>query len=283
MLRANQETAEEQKRREQLESTVFELKAQIEKDKKELVSSFSRNSFAFFSLPLLKHAAEVLNSSSDETESVPEMTSAAIDYILKRGICICGTHISKGSAAEQYLLKERRKQPPESIGALVRRYREQALEYIDSSETYYEVMKNRFLDFRKDQRELGLRLDECDAIDARLKGAKDVNFLDQSFQAAKNKVEEFDSKKNQTIEAIGACKKKSRTMKKSWRDFRRQALRILELRRISTMHRLSMTGWLRLIRREKIRLERNWRRRSMPTSLPCTMVPVQLRLMKSIV
>ncbi len=221
LLRANQETAEEQKRREQLESTVFELKAQIEKDKKELVSSFSRNSFAFFRLPLLKHAAEVLNSSSDETESVPEMTSAAIDYILKRGICICGTHISKGSAAEQYLLKERRKQPPESIGALVRRYREQALEYIDSSETYYEVMKNRFLDFRKDQRELGLRLDECDAIDARLKGAKDVNFLDQSFQAAKNKVEEFDSKKNQTIEAIGACKKEIENYEKELEGFQK--------------------------------------------------------------
>ena len=184
LLRANEETAVAQKRREQLDSVIANLKDRIEKDKKNLVSTFSRNSFAFFSLPLLKQAVEMLNQASDDTESVPEMTAASIDYILKRGVCICGTCISEGSAAEKHLLAERAKQPPESIGSLVRRYREQAMDYISSSDNYYSQIEERFATLRNDQRELGFRVDEKNALDERLKGAKDVSELEKNYQIA---------------------------------------------------------------------------------------------------
>ena len=108
LLRANEETAAAQKRREQLDNIIKSLEDRIARDKKDLVSAFSRNSFAFFSLPILKKTVEMLNSSEDETESVPEMTAASIDYILKRGVCICGTCVSEGSAAEKHLLCEKR-------------------------------------------------------------------------------------------------------------------------------------------------------------------------------
>ena len=144
LLRSNEDTKNAQRRREQLDTVIAGLKNSVEKDKKELVSAFSRNSFAYFSLPLLKRAVEMLEKAEDKTESVPEMTAVAIDYILKRGICICGTCISEGSAAEKHLLIEKAKQPPESIGSLVRRYREQAMDYISSSDDYYDSIERKF-------------------------------------------------------------------------------------------------------------------------------------------
>lgn len=207
LLRANEETAAAQKRREQLDSVIDNLKDRIEKDKKNLVSTFSRNSFAFFSLPLLKQAVEMLNQASDATESVPEMTAASIDYILKRGICICGTCISEGSAAEKHLLAERAKQPPESIGSLVRRYREQAMDYISSSDDYYNLIEERFATLRNDQRELGFRIDEKNALDERLKGSKDVSELEKNYQIAEKRVKEFEGQRYSLTETIGSCKK----------------------------------------------------------------------------
>lgn len=207
LLRANEETAAAQKRREQLDSVIRSLNERIEKDKKELVAAFSRNSFAFFSLPLLKRAIEMLDEASDETESVPEMTAASIDYILKRGVCVCGTCISEGSAAEKNLLAERAKQPPESIGSLVRRYREQAMDYISSSEDYYTALEERFKSLRTDQRELGFRMDERSALDQRLKGAKDVSELEKNYQTAERRVKEFERQRDALIETIGSCKK----------------------------------------------------------------------------
>lgn len=207
LLRANEETAAAQHRREQLDSVIQGLQSRIEKDKKELVSVFSRNSFAFFSLPLLKNVITMLDNASEETESVPEMTAASIDYILKRKVCICGTCISEGSAAERNLLAEKAKQPPESIGSLVRRYREQAMDYISSSDDYYSNIESKFSALRSDQRELGFRIDERAALDESLKGAKDVSALEKEYQNAETRVKDFERQKNSLLESIGACKK----------------------------------------------------------------------------
>lgn len=207
LLRANEETAAAQYRREQLETVIQGLKNRIEKDKKELVSSFSRNSFAFFSLPLLKNVVTMLNDASEETESVPEMTAASIDYILKRKVCICGTCISEGSAAEQKLLAEKAKQPPESIGSLVRRYREQAMDYISSADDYYASIESRFAALRSDQRELGFRMDEKASLDESLKGTKDVATLEKQYQDAEKRAKEFERQKSALLESMGACKK----------------------------------------------------------------------------
>lgn len=207
LLRANEETAAAQKRREQLDNIIKSLEDRISRDKKDLVSAFSRNSFAFFSLPILKKTVEMLNSSEDETESVPEMTAASIDYILKRGVCICGTCISEGSAAEKHLLCEKAKQPPESIGSLVRRYREQAMDYISSSDNYYEAIESRIATLRSDQRELGLRIDERASLNESLKGAKDVATLEQQYQIAEQRAKEFDKRRESLLETIGSCKR----------------------------------------------------------------------------
>lgn len=207
LLRANEETAAAQKRREQLDSVIKSLNDRIDKDKKELVSAFSRNSFAYFSLPLLKRAVEMLEKAEDETESVPEMTAVAIDYILKRGVCICGTCISEGSAAEKHLLIEKAKQPPESIGSLVRRYREQAMDYISSSDNYYELIESKFSALRSDQRELGFRIDERDRLSETLKGAKDVSVLEQQYQDADRRCREYERQRRSLTEAIGAAAK----------------------------------------------------------------------------
>lgn len=207
LLRANEETAAAQKRREQLDNIIKSLEDRIAQDKKDLVSAFSRNSFAFFSLPILKMTVEMLNNSEDETESVPEMTAASIDYILRRGVCICGTCISEGSATEKNLLCEKAKQPPESIGSLVRRYREQAMDYISSSDNYYEAIKSRIATLRADQRERGLRIDERASLVESLRGAKDVATLEQQYQISERRVKEFDKRKEALLETIGSCKR----------------------------------------------------------------------------
>lgn len=207
LLKANEETAAAQHRREQLDSVIDALNLRIEKDKKDLVTVFSRNGFAFFSMPLLKRVIEKLDKASDKTESVPEMTAASIDYILKRGVCICGTCISEGSAAEKHLLAEKSKQPPESIGSLVRRYREQAMDYLSSSDNYHSSIESKFADIRSNQRELGFRIDERVALDEFLKGAKNVSILEAEYKKAETKVKELERQRNQLNETIGACKK----------------------------------------------------------------------------
>lgn len=207
LLKANESTAKAQKKREQLNLIIADLQLKLERAKKEMVIAFSRNSFAFFSMPLLKEAIKKLENASDDTESVPEMTAAAIEYILKRGTCICGTCISKGSLAEKYLLAEQAKQPPEAIGSLVRRYREQAMDYLSSADDFVSGIKNRFEDIRRTQRELQLRIDEREEISTQLLNAKDNSELERQYRQSDERYREFVRKKDQAVGLVGQCER----------------------------------------------------------------------------
>ena len=206
-LKTNEETAENQKERERKEKLIVTYQERIEKDKKQLVKNFSSEALAFFSTPLLKNALTLLNSKSDDTESVPNMDSVAIDYILNRGICICGTHISPGSAAEHCLLKEKAIQPPEAIGSLVRRYKEQATNYISSSREFVEMLNSDIRSIREDERLLAQAKDDKEVLDKKLANAKDVSIIENNLQAAKRNVRTISSAIEENIGKASICKK----------------------------------------------------------------------------
>jgi len=202
-LKANQETAENQRKRETLNRIIKELEDTVAAKRRAVAKVFSEGSFAYLSTPMLKHAITVLDSVSDDTESVPEMTAASIEYIINRGVCICGTCIQPGSAAEQYLRAEQKKQPPESIGALVRRYRETGMEYLTQAESFADRMKKEYAELRRVIRDLGHRRDEYEDLGRKLKDAKDVGIIEEKYQQARKRVSEFENRANNLTKQIG--------------------------------------------------------------------------------
>lgn len=209
LLKANESAAEDQQRREHLETTIRELEERIVRAEDEYVSVFSRDAFAYFGMPLLREAAKILDDARDEVESVPDMTSAAIDFLLERGFCICGKKIEKGSSLEASLLKERAKQPPEAIGSLVRRFKEQAVEYLEAGEQYGEKVRLKYEDIRTQQKELGRSMDDKEILNERLKGRPDTAELELSYKNSEARIHEYEDKIGELWEELGACKNDS--------------------------------------------------------------------------
>lgn len=209
LLKANASAAEDQKRREGLETTIWELEERIVRAKDEYVSAFSRDAFAFFGMPLLREAAKILDDARDEVESVPDMTSAAIDFLLERGFCICGERIEKGSSLETSLLKERAKQPPEAIGSLVRRFKEQAVEYLEAGEQYGEKVRLKYEDIRTQQKELDRSKDDKEILNGRLKERLDTAELEMDYKNSEARIHEYEEKIGELREQLGACKNDS--------------------------------------------------------------------------
>lgn len=215
ILKANEQTAENQRRREQLNSIINSLEARIEKKKKDLVQAYSRDAFAFFSIPVLKNTINMLEAASDETESIPEMSAEAIDYILRRGSCICGTCIAKGSSAEKHILEEKAKLPPESIGAIVRRFREQANDYLSTSDLYFDRVEDLIRELCEAQREIGFRIDEREDLSTLLEGVEDVAKTENQYQEAVKKHKDFLRQKDVVLKNIGSCEKDIENLEKA--------------------------------------------------------------------
>lgn len=204
-LKANEENAKLQKDRETLIRTIDSLKRDLAQSKTNLVKVFSNGGFAFFSRNLLNEALSVLKNTSDDTECVPGMEGDAIDYLLKRGKCICGTAISPGSLAEQLLLQEKKKLPPESIGTVVKRYKDDAREFLNTSEQYYQQVEQAYTTYRKARKDLEFREEELKAISDKLLGAKDSSAIEQKRANAARKIRELEEERRKKTLAIGAA------------------------------------------------------------------------------
>ncbi len=90
--------------------------------------------YAFFGMPAIKKSLEILEAVKESTESVPAMEQESIDYLIHRGICICGTRLDVGTKPYELVMAERRKLPPEQIGTVVNNYKNKAEGYLAGSE-----------------------------------------------------------------------------------------------------------------------------------------------------
>ena len=83
--------------RDRIESSLKNEKERLEACKKAMVAAFNMRPYAFFGMPAIKKSLEILEAVKESTESVPAMEQESIDYLIHRGICICGTRLDVGT------------------------------------------------------------------------------------------------------------------------------------------------------------------------------------------
>lgn len=86
---------------------------------KALVNEFSDKGYMLFAEPMMRASLEMVKSVAGERRDIPHMRQATIDYIIKSGICICGTPITEHSHALECLLEQRNYLPPADMGSLL--------------------------------------------------------------------------------------------------------------------------------------------------------------------
>lgn len=208
-IKKNQAAIDDQKRREQLERLLMDIERDTNSAKANVVSAFnSPNAYAFFLRPLKGKVVELMEKHSNEVETVPNMTQASIDYIINKGVCVCGTQISVGSAAHQCLLAERKKMPPENIGSLARRFKGDTTRFTESSDGYFSAVDSQYKSYRMSRKQLGYRREEKQELDKNIgQNDVDVKKLNEEYNAAVRMLEQKNSELRRKYELQGSIKK----------------------------------------------------------------------------
>ena len=94
-MRGTAEVRNLQNRRDELSRNKLGAEAGIKESQDRSMTDFNRDYFTFFIQPLLGRAQKALADSNKQIEGIPEMNAKAIDYIIKRGKCICGCDLTK--------------------------------------------------------------------------------------------------------------------------------------------------------------------------------------------
>ena len=121
-----------------------------------IVKDFNNRPYAFFGLPSIKESLEFLEKQNDKAggvkESIPAMEQDAVDFLIKRGRCICGTKLDKNTLPYDMVMEVRKVLPPEHVGDAVRHYKNKSEGYLSGTEDYKQRIESKFKEYRECKR-----------------------------------------------------------------------------------------------------------------------------------
>lgn len=206
ILRDNQTTAALQKRKENIDRQIKEeLDAQAKLIEAYLVD-FNQGSKNFYAQPLLRRALDFLSEAKVDDKGIKDLTAVTILDIIERGKCICGTEIIQDNEAYEQLKMELAYVPPESIGNAVRNYIEKIDTFGSASNQIFTSIKNRFEELYRSKTRVQDWNDELEDISTKIKGKENMKKHEQELNDVKNRLKEFNAKRNKLYSNDGICK-----------------------------------------------------------------------------
>lgn len=181
------------------------LKAQFIKN---ICCTFNANMTSFFSISLVKRALEVLSHSDFSGKDIPDMHSKTIEFLLKRGTCICGTHLDPGTIPYTKVMELVEYLPPQSIGVTVGQFvKDSRTKYEDEVQLYQTIGEQVGLISQQDEaiaqveEELALISEKLDGDDVR----EQVKKINAQIQACAKTISIRTSEQRQLLQKLGSC------------------------------------------------------------------------------
>lgn len=107
-------------------------------------NSFRNQTHMFLGFSLFQKALNELSNADFDKTSIRDMNANAIKDIINRGICVCGTKIETESDAYNHLTNEMRYLPPESIGTIVKYFKDKLNMSLSTSSGFYSQLENSY-------------------------------------------------------------------------------------------------------------------------------------------
>ena len=207
LAKSNIEQVKQAKReRDRIESALRTEEKKLERAKEDMIDRFNSRPYAYFGLPIINKTLDMLKKLQEESghvECVPDMEQGAIDYLIKRGYCLCGTHLDKGSIPYLKVIEERKILPPEYIGASVQAYKTKAEGYLAGTENFKNVIEEKYKEIRSIERTIGNLKDEQSKQSELIIDDTDAKEIENKRKDAHNKYLEAQADSNACVLKIG--------------------------------------------------------------------------------
>ncbi len=179
---ANKEEKHNQDKKLSLEKDIDQITKHIENVESRIIKDFSAGAMKFFATPLIYRALKIIDEAKLNGEGIPDMRSAAIDFILERNKCICGCDLAKNEGARENILFEKSLLPPQHLGTILRTTMDTYKRYLKENQSFFETVLNNHNEYRSNRNFLDAKTDELKNISAKIQGNIDVAKIEQDYQ-----------------------------------------------------------------------------------------------------
>ena len=185
-----------QQTREEKSAKYENLKKSIDREYKEGIQDFVRKSPYFFAKHNMENMLMYLKDASNvESDDIPDKLHAdLIDWIEKRGKCICGRCIRKENAEFNLLEKWRHVVPPESIGTLISSVKRTTFDKMRFAEDLWSNLRTRKERVMGYYEDLETVEEEIKDLDERLAKAEDTSEIERNLRLSMSDLERSKNK-----------------------------------------------------------------------------------------
>lgn len=160
-----------QKEKEALLRKIASTKQMRAMTVKGLCGDFGQGMNAFFSALLIKRALEMLSAKDFTGKDIPHMHGDTIEYLLKQGVCICGTHLDPGTIPYQKVKELIEFLPPQTLSAAIGDFKKEAKSRANQLGTsMFEEIKGRLAVIGQQDDDIDDLTNDLHAIEGHLSG-----------------------------------------------------------------------------------------------------------------
>lgn len=193
-----------QKQKEALQKKLLAAKASKQNALEAMLKLFSSNAPSYFSKSLVKKSLEVLSKADLIGKDIPEMHAKTIDYLLKKGECICGNKIEAGNDVYQKLVELVKYLPPQSIGVTAGGFVKEAEIRTKVSVNLFETTSKSFALMQEQEDTILEFINDIKLIEEKLLTFTGVGRYQQELQLCEKTIRDRTSENNTLRQKKGA-------------------------------------------------------------------------------
>lgn len=211
ILRDNQNTAELQRQKQDLEISLENERKELDDANKNFLKLFSSNAVSYFALPLIDQALEVLKNANVDDRGIRDMTEASIRDIIKRGRCICGAPIIipqngyMGNEAYQHIIDELNYVLPAHLGTAILSFKDLIAVDQRNLVQFYPMIEQAYKDIQKRRNTIFRVEDNINRIEKSIYGKENMSGYEEDMNKIKASIKRMNDKKERCNKEIGAC------------------------------------------------------------------------------
>lgn len=160
-----------------------------------ILAEFNRTANDYMMRKPMKDALQELPEELKADVDIPHINAETIEHLKNRGECLCGTKIEIGNEAYNILTNLLALIPPQSIGSLVSRFKENCAIRANNSEGYFEALSNNYSLVRQLDIENDTRINDIQIIEEKLKNTQGVGRKQEDLWEWQKTLEECKQKR----------------------------------------------------------------------------------------
>lgn len=164
------EGEELQRQKEKLIQKIAGAKVSRANVVKAICKDFNTGMSSFFSAALMLRSLELLSDKDFTGKDIPFMHAKTIEYLLKQGVCICGTHLDEGSVPYNKVMELVHFLPPQSISTTISDFKKEAKRRANAQQDMFGLISNNLAVISHQDEEVIELQDELHDIEGKLSG-----------------------------------------------------------------------------------------------------------------